>query len=312
MIPNEGLPGKPAKYSSAVGELASGAAVQANMVACCGTCGYVNCPLRPLELAPSNILSANGQLPGSGSGAPSGITTQIPGGAETGLLANGRVLIPSLSGPITTAVAPARSPSLAFNSLSSNATATTANKIVLENQKIGSPVSEWGITGAGSSNIEGFATDISTNIGKTVNFKINTDSNNYRIDIYRLGYYGGLGARKIDTIQHTGVQNQPTPLSDAATGLVDAGNWSISASWNVPADAVSGVYIAKLTRQDGTAGENEIPFIVRDDSSTSDIIFQTADTTWQAYNPWGGANLYGGNGPATGQGQGRAYAVSYN
>ncbi|KMO26754.1 hypothetical protein VQ02_34105, partial [Methylobacterium variabile] len=43
-----------------------------------------------------------------------------------------------------------------------------------------------------------------------------------------------------------------------------------------------------------------------------DIIFQTADTTWQAYNPWGGANLYGGNGPATGQGQGRAYAVSYN
>ena len=65
-------------------------------------------------------------------------------------------------------------------------------------------------------------------------------------------------------------------------------------------------------RQDGTAGENHIPFIVRDDSSTSDVVFQTSDKTWQAYNGWGGANFYGGNGPATGQGAGRAYAVSYN
>ena len=103
-----------------------------------------------------------------------------------------------------------------------------------------------------------------------------------------------------------------TPLRDATTGMVDAGNWAVSASWAVPADAVSGVYIAKLVRQDGTAGENHIPFIVRDDSSHSDIVFQTADKTWQAYNGWGGANFYGGNGPATGQGAGRAYAVSYN
>ncbi|KMO39114.1 Mo-co oxidoreductase dimerization domain protein [Methylobacterium variabile] len=183
---------------------------------------------------------------------------------------------------------------------------------MLENQKLGTPASEWAIDGAGDSNIEGFATDISVNVGKKIDFKINTNSTNYKIDIYRLGYYGGLGARKVDTLQHTGLQTQPTPLRDAATGLVDAGNWSVSASWNVPADAVSGVYIARLSRQDGTKGENEIPFIVRDDSSHSDIIFQTADQTWQAYNPWGGANFYGGNGPATGQGQGRAYAVSYN
>ena len=57
-------------------------------------------------------------------------------------------------------------------------------------------------------------------------FKINTNSSNYRIDIYRLGYYGGMGARKVATIQHTGVQNQPAPLamrqpawSMPATGL---------------------------------------------------------------------------------------------
>ncbi|MET7243341.1 DUF4082 domain-containing protein [Methylobacterium sp. EM32] len=290
-----------------------------NAIFCCGTCGYVNCPSRILDLPSSTILSASGQLPGYGSSAPLGAVTTLPGGAETATTGPSKPQIAKLSGPITTAVAPSKSGtntltanSLAASSLSTTATASTTNKIVLENQKVGNPVSEWGIDGSGDDNIEGFATDISTNIGKTVNFKINTNSNNYRIDIYRLGYYGGLGARKIDTIQHTGVQNQPNPLRDAATGMVDAGNWSISASWNVPTDAVSGVYIAKLTRQDGVAGENEIPFIVRDDSSHSDIIFQTADQTWQAYNPWGGANFYGGNGPATGQGAGRAYAVSYN
>ncbi|WP_420830271.1 N,N-dimethylformamidase beta subunit family domain-containing protein, partial [Rhizobium giardinii] len=190
--------------------------------------------------------------------------------------------------------------------------AAATNPIVLENQKPGNPESEWGIDGAGSSNIEGFATDISINRGQTVSFKINTNSSNYRIDIYRLGYYGGMGARKVATIQHTGVQNQPTPLRDSATGLVDAGNWSVSASWAIPADAASGIYFAKLVRQDGTAGQNHIPFIVRDDSSHSDVLFQTSDETWQAYNPWGGANLYQGNGPATDSAPGRAYAVSYN
>ena len=35
-------------------------------------------------------------------------------------------------------------------------------------------------------------------------------------------------------------------------------------------------------------------FVVRDDSSTSEVVFQTSDTTWQAYNLYGGANTYYG------------------
>ena len=192
-----------------------------------------------------------------------------------------------------------------------SATAST-NPIVLENMLPGSPESEWGIDGGGSANIEGFATDISVDNGHTVSFKINTDSTHYRIDIYRIGYYGGDGARKVATFDKSlaTAQNQPLPLFDPATKLVDAGNWSISATWDVPADAVSGVYFAKLTRLDGVEGENIIPFIVRDDENPSDITFQTSDTTWQAYNPWGGYNLYGSI--DGGLGAGRADAVSYN
>ena len=35
-------------------------------------------------------------------------------------------------------------------------------------------------------------------------------------------------------------------------------------------------------------------FVVRDDSSSSEVVFQTSDTTWQAYNLYGGANTYYG------------------
>ena len=50
--------------------------------------------------------------------------------------------------------------------------------------------SDWDIAAAGDADIQGFATDISANIGETVHFKIAAPNAiaGYRIDIYRLGY----------------------------------------------------------------------------------------------------------------------------
>ncbi|MFJ2029971.1 DUF4082 domain-containing protein [Streptosporangium sp. NPDC087985] len=180
--------------------------------------------------------------------------------------------------------------------------------ICLENSLPGSPPSEWDIPGAGSSHINGYAAQISVNKGEVVQFKVNTSVTAYRMDIYRIGYYGGMGARKITTIRPSVSlpQIQPACLSDAATGLVDCGNWSVSASWAVPSDAVSGVYIANMIREDGVSGASQLIFIVRDDAGNSDLLFQTSDATWQAYNTYGGNSLYVGS-PA-----GRAFKVSYN
>jgi N,N-dimethylformamidase beta subunit-like, C-terminal/Domain of unknown function (DUF4082)/Bacterial Ig-like domain/Bacterial Ig domain len=185
---------------------------------------------------------------------------------------------------------------------------SAANAIACENSKPGNPASEWDIAGAGNANIQGFATEISVNRGETVRFKVNTNSNNYRLDIYRLGYYGGLGARLITTVQPSATlpQSQPACLTQPSTGLIDCGNWAQSASWAVPANATSGIYIAKLVREDATSGSSHIVFIVRDDSGASDLLFQTSDTTWQAYNSYGGNSLY------VGSPDGRAYKVGYN
>ncbi len=202
------------------------------------------------------------------------------------------------SGPVASAVPGADTEVIQSDPVATIQTGAP-NKITIENAKQGNPRSEWAVDGDGDGNIQGFATQISTNIGGTVDFKIATDSTHYRLDIYRIGYYGGDGARKVATIDQTltSAQIQPHPIVDLSRGLIDAGNWSVSASWEIPSDAVSGVYFAKLVREDGTEGASIVPFVVRDDASTSDIVFQTSDTTWQAYNAWGGASLYFGEVP---------------
>ena len=184
--------------------------------------------------------------------------------------------------------------------------ASPVNQVACENSKPGNPASEWDISGAGSALIQGFATSISVNRGETIGFKVSTSAASHRLDIYRLGYYGGLGARKVAQIDVLAPALQPACASDATTGLVDCGVWAQTAAWSVPADAVSGIYVAKLVRTDGGSGASHIVFVVRDDTGQSDILFQTSDTTWQAYNRYGGNSLYVGS-PA-----GRAYKVSYN
>lgn len=183
----------------------------------------------------------------------------------------------------------------------------TGNAIVCENQKEGTPRDEWDIDGIGDDSIQGFATKISVNVGTRVEFKIDTDARDYDVKIYRLGYYRGAGAREVGagTLRTTLPQRQPACATDPATEIYDCGTWAVSASWDVPADAVSGVYIARLIRTD-TDGDSHIPFIVRKDGNTSDVLFQTSDTTWQAYNTYGGSNFYWG------KDNGRAYKVSYN
>lgn len=190
-----------------------------------------------------------------------------------------------------------------------------ANDIVCENSKPGSPDNQWDVkTGdGGDPTIQGFATDISVPQGGTVNFKISTPAKAYTISIYRIGYYGGNGARFIASVTPSATlpQSQPACITDGSTNLVDCGNWAVSASWAVPSNATSGVYVAHLVRTD-TGGDSHIVFVVRNDSSHSAVVYQTSDESWQAYNSSGpgGFSLYGNQNAFNLPG--RAFKVSYN
>ncbi|MEU4424430.1 DUF4082 domain-containing protein [Actinoplanes sp. NPDC024001] len=192
--------------------------------------------------------------------------------------------------------------------------APVVNPVVCENSKAGTDSEVWDeIWGAGDHTIQGFATEASVNVGQPISFKISA-AGAYRIDIYRLGWYQGKGARKFDTLRPPLGNPQPNCIDNAATEIYDCGVWSVSATWTVPANTVSGIFIAKLTIE--ASGEvdgeeihgdtSQIPFVVRNDASTSKLYFKTSDATWQAYNDYGGSNFYWG-GPL-----GRALKVSYN
>jgi Domain of unknown function (DUF4082)/Bacterial Ig-like domain/Bacterial Ig domain len=199
------------------------------------------------------------------------------------------------------------------------AQAACGNPIVCENQLPGTPESVWDVSSDQGTTIQGFADPFSVNVGSSINFKIESPAKSYKVDIYRMGYYGGDGARLVTSVTPniSVSQNPPACNTNASTGLTDCGNWGVSATWNVPAAAVSGVYFARISRTDGSSDANQIPFVVTDNSSHADMVFMTSDETWQAYNDWGGNSVY--TGTATGSpwccsalDPGRAVQVSYN
>jgi hypothetical protein len=172
--------------------------------------------------------------------------------------------------------------------------AADPNPVVAENQRPGVGPEAWDLPQPSVPAIEGFTTDISYQRGETVSFKIKTEVRSYRIDVYRVGYYGGKGARQVASLSPPA---PPAPQPACTTLPVDCSAWSVSATWPIPADAVSGIYLAKLVRTDGLpGGAGHIVFVVRDDRRPSAVLMQTSDTTWQAYNSWGGprSSLYDG------------------
>ena len=201
--------------------------------------------------------------------------------------------------------------------LSSGASGTTVgpptnctpsmNAIQCENAQPGTPIADSPMsipyTSTGDPTIQGFATEMSVNVGDTVDFKVDAPTiSSWHINIFRMGYYQGLGAREWASNILPSVslpQSQPpcevNPGGGQNTGLIDCGNWAVSASWQVPTYAVSGLYIALLVRAD-TGGVSEVPFVVTDSSSSAPIVYQTSDATWEAYNAYNPPGVSNPNG----------------
>jgi hypothetical protein len=177
----------------------------------------------------------------------------------------------------------------------------TTNVIRAENAKTANEgvTSRWYINDAdyaSQGEIEGYASATSVHRGGSIRLFVNTPEPTYTISIYRVGWYGGAGGRRVaGPISRTG-RRQPAPSFDASTRLVEC-DWSdpyvlaIPNNHADPTDWASGVYLAKLTA--GASGKQSyITFVVRDDARSADLMFQASVTTYAAYNNWGGYNFY--------------------
>ena len=131
--------------------------------------------------------------------------------------------------------------------------------------------------------IEAFCSHASIRTGQTLTVYVTTDpASRYRADVYRLGYYGGAGGRRVMSVEPRDGAPQPTP-PDGEKNVIEC-RWKPGFEIAIPKDWVSGVYLGKLTAA-GTGYETYFVFIVRDDRK-ADFLFQCSDMTWQAYNRW--------------------------
>jgi hypothetical protein len=187
------------------------------------------------------------------------------------------------------------------------------NPIVIENRK--PAAADWKISDpALEREIEGFAASTSVNRGDAIELFVSTRDPWYTIDVFRMGWYGGSGARRVaGPLEQPGIA-QEVPPPDAVTGLIEC-------RWRNPVRVVtknddgvwtSGVYLARLTALP-SGKQSFIVFVVRDDERGSALVFQSSVTTFAAYNNWGGKSLYAfnsGNAPARKVSLDRPYAMN--
>lgn len=192
---------------------------------------------------------------------------------------------------------------------------STGNAVVLENCYPGN--TGWDVRSTATvaaGGIEGFGTSPSIDKGQSVNLKVNAaDASSFRIEIFRMGYYGGSGARLFSVVRGVPGIRQPSCVTDADTGLLDCSNWSVSATITTTSSWPSGVFLLRLVRED-TGADNHILLTVRDDARSSQVLYGTGDVNFQAYNNYGGKSLYDFNsiGSTTVAGTPRAVKVSFD
>ena len=212
-------------------------------------------------------------LSGSGgdAGGRRGTTTSLGGG-------HSHTTTSAASTSTTTTVPPGEMPAL-----------PTAAWVREENARPGS----LGWTHVGTSfqgQLEGFTNTTSAALGDEVTLYVSTVSSSFHVEIYRMGWYGGKGARVVATTPSAAGVRQADPVITPGTNMVEC-HWAPSLTFQVEKDWAPGNYLLRLVDSDGAA--EWVPLTIRDDSSTAAIVIQNSVTSWQAYNHYGGYSLYG-------------------
>jgi hypothetical protein len=138
----------------------------------------------------------------------------------------------------------------------------------------------------------------------------------YRLVVYRVGWYGGTGARFVACVPTCDSDEQgrsqpipPVPDGPAATAPPIRASWPVTDSIQTATTWTSGYYLIEALLTSGPdAGRAGTTFVILrppDQPVGSRILVQVPINTWQAYNRWGGKSLYDFYGP-------RAYRVSFD
>ena len=188
--------------------------------------------------------------------------------------------------------------------LSPSAVAAAQPFPVAENKRPGT--SAWRITDLGQAGaIDGYADQQSVLPGQSFRLYVSTTAKSFRVDAFRFGWYSGHQARLVWMSARVPGQLQTAVDIAPGTHMVTA-PWRPSmtiTTTNWPA----GSYLLRLDASSGA--ERYVPITVRSASTAGAVVILDDNTTWQAYNTWGGYSLYQG---PDGLPSDRGYAVSFD
>jgi hypothetical protein len=153
--------------------------------------------------------------------------------------------------------------------------------------------------------IEGWADHVSVLPGQSVQLHISTTAPRYRVTAFRTGWYAGTQARMVwrSADLQGAVGGPPRVVRPTNTVVTD---WPASLTIDTTG-WVPGFYSFRL--DSSTGGQRYIPLTLRSGDAFGKIVLLNGDTTWQAYNHFGGYSLYSG---PDGAFSSRARAVSFD
>jgi hypothetical protein len=255
------------------------------------------------QIGASNLRSAGLQrVPGGfvyRTSAPYGIAA----GARLWVMVNGITLPPAGTYPVQitayaangTVLASGTTPGQRFVAAKPCPTAWSNDYVATENALAGSTA--WRLGSYDGAVAAAYASQTSAKCGDKVTLHTTSSSLKLSVVAYRMGYYGGAGARGVlATSSYVRGYGQPAPLmirTDAQGRTIDmptARNWSQSFSFRIDGSFTPGMYLIKV--YDANNRGSYVPLIVRDDAGIHDKVVLHSVATWQAYNKFGGASAY--------------------
>lgn len=174
-------------------------------------------------------------------------------------------------------------------------------------KKKGGPFSAWLGTSVAASGPDGWFSSPSASCGQSVALHISGSGAPVTIKVFRMGYYGGAGARLIEEATTKPISHYSASAPSKAPESLVSADWPIAWYFSITSHTLPGQYLIRLDDKSGDS--NFVPIMVTNPESKNPVTFISSVLTWQAYNEWGGFSLYKGPNRTR---HSRAMVVSFN